>query len=182
MELPCARASSNPRPPEQRVIKIRGFPASLRLASDSTGQSFLDQLRWAYPFHKCGSRDTWLQHSSPTCSNRRLCEELKHARCKGQHPTRQQGFVSSTNSKPAEKHRRPPIKSTAPVEHHCSKLPQLTRVGSSDPINDISSIVVGHLLLERSVQVTVISHNSDIDNHGLVLIVTPAVYPRKGSR
>src|SRR6218665_1358592 len=119
-------------------------------------------------------RYMWLQHSSPTCSNRRLCEELKHARCKGQHPTRQQGFVSSTNTKPAEKHRRPPIKSTPPVEHHCSELPQFTRVGSDDPINDISSIVVGHLLLERTVQVTVISYNSDIDNQDHTIISTSA--------
>src|SRR6218665_3851672 len=58
----------------------------------------------------------------------------------------------------------PPIKSTAPVEHLRSELPQLTRVGSSDPINDISSIVVVHLLLERTVQVTVVRHNSDVDN------------------
>src|SRR6218665_2160178 len=58
------------------------------------------------------------------------------------------------------------LRSRAPRQLN-SELPQLTRVGSSDQINDtndISSIILVHLLLKRSVQVTVIRHNSDIDN------------------
>src|SRR6218665_2986102 len=87
--------------------------------------------------------------------------------------TRHDSKVSSPALTPSLRRSTEDLRSRAPppVEHHCSELPQLTRVGSDDPINDISSIVVGHLLLERSVQVTVISHNSDIDNqdHTIVL-------------